>query len=59
MSDCTDATMFTAGPFTGMTFGDVRRNHPEFLFSLMNRSAAEVVGFLEYILYCIRKMREN
>ena len=51
--------MFTAGPFTGMTFGDVRRNHREFLFSLMNRSAAEVVGFLEYIVYCIRKMREN
>ena len=54
-----DATVFTLGPFTGMTFGDVRRDHPEFVFSLMNRTIADAVVYLDFVLYCIRKMRQN
>ena len=55
----TDATVFTLGPFAGVTFGDVRRDHPEFVFSLMNRTIADAVVYLDFVLYCIRKMRQN
>ena len=48
-----DFTIIQKGDYKGQSYADVRTEHPEFLFHLMNQKTIDVIDYLEFIQYCL------